>query len=628
MNDPGDELGKLDALHERLVSALTSQVTPSGHYLDAETGRETPPDHYGATFTALAVASRNPGSAYWPALVQRFGDIPAESKGHHPFNHLALALLRRLLPQSILVRNGDLVSTVDQSLPWGGSYNANNWRVLEIIAAMVGCSGRMERAAFLEELLAVNRQWTTESGGFIDYPREPGGGSVCTPLTYHAKFVLCNEIALRVDGCEELRGRAVDGLQWLLAFMDDSGICGGFGRSSHALFGYGSLLAALVCRLRDPEGAGLHATCAEACRRIRGLLAAFQRPDGLFWLTPNPRSGAAGGWDSYMYLSVYNAWFAGMLGWALRHEGEPACGELEDTDSDVEGRRSPFAREAVFHDGQAGLLSVRGRDGLAAISTRGQPVQTDQTVCVDLRYGGMLPFHVGWRQRPMVGPPVRVPALGLLRAPHRAGWSPVFSCGGSLYTVSWNPTLEHSETGAAALILATGGVTRAHVGRSRLSLSARAMRRLPWCPQPRAGPEIVAGAMCECALWIDIGAGRITLAMLLHGAELPGVRFLNPCGHTWIDRGPRPACRQFVSESAGMREVEVSALRGGPYASSMKDSCSHALASVVWPGVTRMWVVDLRFDGEPTNASPLRWDRGTRRLDTPLGKRAFGSDAP
>jgi hypothetical protein len=192
------------------------------------------------------------------------------------------------------------------------AYPSNNWVLLARACALLEAPAGPPRAAAAARVGECLARWITPAGGFMDGPPRPEGGPASTPITYHAKFLLVL-LVLRLgapDSCTEAGPALARGLAWLLAFTDESGRAGGFGRSSHALYGYGCLLALGAHGLRAGDERSRRAW-AVGCRRLRLQLESVRRDDGLLSITLNPATGAAGGWDDYMHLLVYNAWTAG-----------------------------------------------------------------------------------------------------------------------------------------------------------------------------------------------------------------------------------------------------------------------------------------------------------------------------
>jgi hypothetical protein len=323
-DDPAREEAELRRFSERCSAALEACLQPDGTLLDPAAGSAVPDDHYAATFTALAFVLREADDRGWMALLGRWAGLPAERRGHAPFNRLALLLLR-----DTLQRRGPLAADVALLLARSldacqvaEDYPSNNWVLLARACTLLEAPAGPQRATAAAQVSEALGRWLTPAGGFIDGPSRLQDGPPSTPITYHAKLLLVL-LVLRLgapDACLESGPALARGLAWLLAFTDESGRSGGFGRSSHALYGYGCVLALCAHGLRSGDERSRRAW-AVGSRRTRLLLESARRDDGLLSITLNPEVGAAGGWDDYMHLLVYNAWTAGLAGLAARAAG-------------------------------------------------------------------------------------------------------------------------------------------------------------------------------------------------------------------------------------------------------------------------------------------------------------------
>ena len=144
----------------------------------------------------------------------------------------------------------------------------------------------------------------TTVGGFIDYPPRPQRrGQGATPVTYHHKALFVAVVAAWYTGDDRWRPRIERLLQWTLLCWDGAGHVGGFGRSTHALFGEACLLASLLLL---GAGGAPHRGSAHA-DMLDGVLRRWHkqfRADDLLQLNPAAAGAYRTGYDGYMHLSV------------------------------------------------------------------------------------------------------------------------------------------------------------------------------------------------------------------------------------------------------------------------------------------------------------------------------------
>lgn len=515
------------ALLARLLPALAAQVSPAGLH-DPLHDRPSPPDHYGHLGAAVALLAGG-----YPAAAEQALDawlaLPAERLGHLPFNRLLLLMLRRLTEDAGDTGYADRIPQGLARCPLHPPYPSNNWGLLagatRVLEAAAG--GRAhERRAFL----ALLQRWSTADGGFIDFPAHPAGRGA-TPLAYHHKALFLAALLAWLDGDPTLAAAAARLLDWTAAGWDSAALAGGLGRSSHALFGDGCLLAASLL-LAPANGRGGTAAVAQA---LAQRLQRQFRHDGLLWLTPAGPAAADAGWDNYMYLSVYNAWTAAVCAFAVhlrRHAPPPPA---------LAGIAWHGDTPSFSHDAGAGLLRLRDAHGSSlAFGTRGQPPQAYSLTEVELRYAGGQPFHFVAGGRALLPPPLRPSAAALLAAPALAGWVPVFRHHGRLYGLT---DFDMAAAGAApsdgqALRLELHGTARAltrspPAGRWQKLLAAldwrflggrrgrgEALRRRP-----------LPGLRATLIVELQLSPPRLRRELRLAVAPGSGIDYLNPQGH-------------------------------------------------------------------------------------------------
>jgi len=622
-DDPAREEAELRRFSERCSAALEACLQPDGTLLDPAAGSPVPDDHYAATFTALALVLREADDRGWMALLERWAALPGERRGHAPFNRLALLLLR-----DTLQRRGPLAADVAPLLARAldacrvaDDYPSNNWVLLARACTLLEAPSGAQRAAAAARVSEALGRWLTPAGGFIDGPSRPADGPPSTPITYHAKLLLVL-LVLRLgapDACLEAGPALAHGLAWLLAFTDESGRAGGFGRSSHALYGYGCMLALCAHGLRSGDERSRRAW-AVGSRRTRLLLESVRRDDGLLSITLNPEGGAAGGWDDYMHLLVYNAWAAGLLAWLLAQPAERRDAALPEPELSALGERA----DALACDAQAGLLAARGPRGLACLSLGGQPVQGFGERHADLRYGGALPFHVVIDGQARVAPPVRVRLEALLERPALAGWTPVVRAGGRLFALQRFDVVERHAEGGRVLIVARGEP-------SVLAAELRARGGPAWVAAQvdhyllggrhrrtrGVSPARLAGHRAAVALAFDAEQGWLAQIVVLPGRRTDAT-LLNPHGHALLRAGTLLPVRRARQAGAGTPVAPL------PLGAAIDLPCSLAggrgacAPPLPWPEHEQLLVTMLGPASASADAPlPLRWDPERRRLVLP-----------
>ncbi len=660
----------LRVLVARTTSALGDAVRDDGVLWDAVDGAESPADHYGAIWAAVALAVADPDDARWRALVDRWLARPATERGHLPFQRLAFLLLREHLgerePHGVTERGATGRGATDEGRPalraedarrlaeglvaagTNSRHPSNNWVLLARTCDVLEADPRRVLAA-LAGFTAPCHAWLTEAGGFIDHPAAPSRGRLTTPLAYHAKFtLLLSLLAPRLPGNAILTDGLGMALRWMSAFLDeDTGSLAAFGRSTESLFGTGCALVALLAAWRGSN---------DDDRPIweRRLLALVEdaesrrRDDGLLALNARRTTGIEGGWDPYMHLSVYNAWAAGLLAWAIASDlTAPATATTHRAPASVAPTSvAPTGVAAtgasLFHDPSAGLLACRGRAATVFLSLQGQPVQDVQEEFVDLRTSALVPFHIGAGATVAVPPPARLPLQALRRCPWMAGWTPVFADGDDLYGLTRLERVIVRGAGDGRLVvLGWGRPTRLHhvsPGRGSLGwwweqvdhhlLGNRGRRRRGLSPPGLAGHHVVVALALDAdrAWW-----GR-SVVLLGRPADADGGRpiHLNPCGHSFIEtREPVPVA---VSTSG---EADLRLTVGGALPAARAGARGAAGDPVAWPLADSAWTVAMgpglgrdggrdggavRGAARGEDALPMHVDLATATLHVPWGE--------
>lgn len=419
----------LATLRARLLDALDAHIGSDGLLHDPHPQDHPGPlDHYGHCAAALALAcdrERGWRSAIRPA--RAWMRLSPRETGHAPFNRLLLGLLVRLGRE----RGDDpatlsLLGKAREGCELHDEYPSNNWSLLAQTCRLLEADNR-RRARERTRLDAMLSRWTTPDGGFIDFPAHPEAGKpLATPLAYHHKALFLTALAARFDPDPVILAHLHRLLDWLVHCWDPAGYAGGLGRSNHALFGDACLISALMLCGLDGE------TPDSPVTALATRVLAQQRKDGLIWLDPaGPHSGGAA-WDTYMHLSVYNAWFGALIGLA------DWLGPISKTARDDARITWRGARTGCFIDERAGLLCLRPESGGALLlATTGQAPQSFSRDEVELRYAGGVVLHMrAPHDAASIAPPLRVTREVLAASPALGGWTPVLECGETLWGVT------------------------------------------------------------------------------------------------------------------------------------------------------------------------------------------------
>lgn len=419
-----------------LGAALRTHTQPGVGLWDPDRGAVTPPDHYGQLSAALALLLLDDhGDGVWRQPLDAWLALGKGQLGHLPFNRFLLLLLR-----DVLSRRGaheEDLARITQGLArcvLKKRYPSNNWSLLAQLCRVIEATPA-QRPEQVKRFCRLLDRWMTPAGGFIDFPARPQRGGA-TPMTYHHKALFLATTAAWFQDDPALTLRIERLLDWVGLCWDGDGYVGGFGRSTHALFGDGCLLASLTLL----GLAGGREDCSGWPAMVDGILRRLQfrqREDGFYGLNPARAEGRCG-WDGYMALSVYNAWFAAVLAWAhaiTTVRPMPECVErMSVSRFSADSTGNERGQAALIHDDRAGLLKVATESGLTMLfSTRGQPPQAFSQHEMEFRYSGGVPFHVRVGSEVVVPPPVRVDRETLVRHPVLAGWTPVFLVGGHYF---------------------------------------------------------------------------------------------------------------------------------------------------------------------------------------------------
>ena len=524
--------GLLDELLERLSTGLQAHMLPGTGLLDPSAGLATPPDHYGQTASALALSLLNgPDSQSWHVPFDAWQAIPDAAIGHPPFNRFLLGRLAERLKEQR--RTDERLSAVLRAMGrcrLQCSYPSNNWVLLARLCELLEAEGS-KRATRSARLLRLFDRWLTPGGGFVDYPSRPGSPPRgATPIAYHHKALFVAAAAAAHTGDDNWHPYLARLLAWSLQAWDGYGHAGGFGRSTHSLFGDACLVASLILL-----GAGDDAVQnTPAARMLRGVLQRWMsqfRADSLLGLNPADLHAPGSGWDGYMYLSVYNAWAAAIVSWARHRTGH---------------LKRPTWRNIleVATQNNVNDLDIQRRGNapsmLALISVRGQPPQAFSRQEVELRYAGAIPFHVTWSGRVLCPAPARLSHTDLRLAPALGGWTPIFEMEGNLYGLTDFDEFQSEELPGFSR-LTFEGIPRSLLKRAPSGWSARILAGLDWrllggaLGRRRAlAREKMPSLKGTVIITTSSRRPRITHEVRLEHCSQKRIRYLNPAGHALI----------------------------------------------------------------------------------------------
>ena len=173
--DPVAEEALVARLVERTTAALAELVDAQGVLHDPVDGRESPSDHYGSLFAALALATRTEPDPRWRPALDRWLARPASERGHAPFNRLALLLLRDRLQRAGALTEDDRQRLARglSACPIAARYPSNNWVLLAAACRLLEAQAGRPRRAATARFARLATRWFTPAGAFIDAPALP-----------------------------------------------------------------------------------------------------------------------------------------------------------------------------------------------------------------------------------------------------------------------------------------------------------------------------------------------------------------------------------------------------------------------------------------------------------------------
>lgn len=524
----------LESLFAGLSAALRDNIRPHEGLVDTLENRPSPSDHYGHLCAALALACGDEDDwCIGRQALEAWLAFDASRLGHLPFNRLALLLLRSMLSvRGLAAADEVLIDAGLRRCALHHRYPSNNWSLLAQTCRLIEAPAA-RKATESRRLCGLLERWTTPKGCFIDFPEKPGT-RISTPLAYHHKALFLTALACWFHDDANLSLHARRLLDWLVHCWDPAGYAGGFGRSTHSLFGDGCLIAGLILMGINDDDEN------QPIAALSHRLARQRRADGFIWLNPaGPESGTAS-WDSYMHLSVYNAWAAAIIGAAMHLR------RTQLAPTSCSATRWTAARRGLFHDEAAGLLYLRTEDGLnALISTRGQPPQLFSDQEADFRYAGASIIHLRIGNGPARVPPsVRVTRNALAEAPALAGWIPLVATAEEILALDEFETIA-IDFDNRCLNIQLEGAAKYVFRPPPSSVVQYILAALDWrlmggrlgrnAALHRDTPTHVRGRI---RLRVTSGRGGVTISRAVEISPSESLTYLNPQGHCLIV----PAC--------------------------------------------------------------------------------------
>lgn len=607
-DEPASEQTALLAFVSRTTVALAGCVDEHGS-LACSSGEAA----RGAPWAALALALYELADERWRALIRDWTTGPADRR--RPSDRLALLLLRDVLQRRSAL-TGDDAAVMRRALakrvrPRRG--DANHQVLLAETADLLLAADGSPRQAAARRFAALCERWTTPAGGFIDAPTRPSsqpaaGKHPQTPVDAHAVFLLALVLVSLGATEAEQPEHLARGLGWLLAFTDEAGRAGGFGRGGHSLSGYAAMLAVFVHGTSSAPDERSRRRWALGAKHVRVLLEERRREDGLLSADLGGDGEAPAGLES-------NAWTAGLLAWMLAAGPGPGVAALPAPDVSALGTRP----EELAYDERAGLAALRGPRGLAWLSLAGQPVAASGGLLgspghatagadfAEFRAASVLTWHLVLDGQARLAPPMQVPIETLTRHPACAGWVPVVSKGGRLH----------------ALMAEQGVVLAAEAG--HVVVAGRAVPVVLGATRPRARASALDDHVAWRALVVDAEQGWCATVLLLDGND-SDARLLNPHGRALLEAGTRlPLRLSRWSESDGASRPRVRGMDRVTCPSSLGPAHVACEGLLGWPQQRLALITVLGPSGaETSDELPVHYDGALRRLVLPWGTVPLG----
>ena len=175
-----------------------------------------------------------------------------------------------------------------------------------------------EEKEFIEFVTETKiEEWQLSDGFFFDKPFTKDTNILTPHLTYHATITMLTTWAGSLLGKQHLMNKGERGLHSLEMVTSPTGEMGHYGRSNNAVFGYGSaIFACSLIKKNKRESLDAFRT------NLLDYISEYRSVNGNFHIVPNGYENERAGFDRYMFVTVYNSWFIGMLLLSFEIENE------------------------------------------------------------------------------------------------------------------------------------------------------------------------------------------------------------------------------------------------------------------------------------------------------------------
>lgn len=168
--------------------------------------------------------------------------------------------------------------------------------------------------------------WQLPDGIFYDKPFEFESTDYVPHLTYHATMMMVMAFSGRILSNDRMMERANKALIALIALTSPAGEAFGYGRSNHAIFGYAN--AILGCSLLSDFYTDQQKEISSYRNLLFNYIIKHRHLDGHLYIVPNHLEDKRAGFDSYMFVMVYESYALAML--LLSHLIQPLYSEKRE----------------------------------------------------------------------------------------------------------------------------------------------------------------------------------------------------------------------------------------------------------------------------------------------------------
>ena len=177
--------------------------------------------------------------------------------------------------------------------------------------------GDKEDLESARNLINMSLKWQFDDGIFYDYPRDLNYSKGIPPLAYHAKITLIILLFGIIDNDDHIIDKAILGLEALVKLTSYDGEAFYYGRTNNALYGYACGILAFRVASNYIVNKNLYSNLLGKFKQCENALLRFcsgnTAKDGHLYIVPNKLEYLRCGFDSYMYVSVYNAFTMAMF---------------------------------------------------------------------------------------------------------------------------------------------------------------------------------------------------------------------------------------------------------------------------------------------------------------------------